>query len=86
MCEEAIPRLIEDRERLQALVDSHFAERESLLDATFEDMQSAREDQDFDGFLKGLITLNDAYGKVLPWVNFEEFDEFMLDDSQTLKL
>ena len=86
MCEEAIPRLIEDRERLQALVDSHFAERETLLDATFENMQSARENQDFDGFLKGLITLNDAYGKILPWVSFEEFDEFMLDDSRTLKL
>lgn len=86
VCEEAIPRLIEDRERLQALVDSHFAERDALLDATFEDMQSARENQDFDGFLKSLITLNDAYGKVLPWVSFEEFDEFMLDDSRTLKL
>ncbi len=86
VCEEAIPQLIEDRERLQALVDSHFAEREALLDATFEDMQSARKNQDFDGFLKSLITLNEAYGKILPWASFDEFDEFMLDDSQTLKL
>lgn len=86
VCEEAIPRLIEDRERLQALVDSHFAERDALLDATFEDMQSARENQNFDGFLKTLITLNDAYGKVLPWASFEEFEEFLLDDSRTLKL
>ena len=86
MCEEAIPRLIEDRERLQALVNSHFAEREAMLDATFEDMQSARKDHDFDGFLKSLITLNQAYGKMLPWVSFEEFDEFMLDPSRTLKL
>ena len=86
VCEEAIPRLIEDRERLQALVDSHFAEREAMLDATFEDVQSARENHDFNGFLKSLITLNQAYGKVLPWVSFEEFDEFMLDDSRTLKL
>ena len=86
ICEEAIPRLIEDRERLQALVDSHFAEREALLDATFEDMHSTRENQDFDGFLKSLITLNEAYGKALPWVNFEKIDEFMLDDSRTLKL
>ena len=86
MYEEVIPRLIEDRERLQDLVDSHFAERETLLDATFEDMQSARENQDFDDFLKNLITLNEAYDKVLPCVNLEEIDEFMLDDSQTLKL
>ena len=86
VCDEAIPRLIEDRERLQALVDTHFAEREALLDATFEDMQFARKNRDFDGFLKSLITLNEAYGKVLPWTNFEEFDEFMLDDSRRLKL
>lgn len=85
MCEEAIPRLIEDRERLQALVDNHFAEREAMLDATFEDMQSARGNHDFNGFLKSLITLNQAYGKVLPWESFEEFEEFMLDDSRTLK-
>ena len=81
VCEEAIPQLIEDRERLQqALIDSHFAEREALLDATFEDMQSAH------GFHKSLITLNEAYGKLLPWASFDEFDKFMLDDSQTLKL
>ena len=84
--EEAIPRLIEDRERLQALVDGHFTEREVLLDATFEDMQSSRKNQDFDGFHKSLITLNKAYGKVLPWTSFDEFEEFMLDDSRTLKL
>ena len=86
VCDEAIPRLIEDRERLQALVDTHFDEQDALLDATFEDMQSARKNQDFDGFLKSLITLNEAYGKVLPWINFEEFDELMLDDSRRLKL
>ena len=85
MCEEAIPRLIEDRERLQALVDNHFAEREVMLDATFEDMQFTRGNHDFNGFLKSLITLNQAYGKMLPWENFEEFEEFMLDDSRTLK-
>ena len=85
MCEEAIPRLIEDRERLQALVDNHFAEREAMLDTTFEDMKSARTDQDFNAFLKSLITLNQTYGKMLPWESFEEFDEFMLDDSRPLK-
>lgn len=85
ICEEAIPRLIEDRERLQDLVDSHFTDREALLDATFKDMQSAHKHQDVDGFLKGLIKINEAYGKVLPWASFDEFDEFMLDDSRALK-
>lgn len=86
ICEEALPKLIEDRERLQALADSYFAERESLLDATFKDIQLAGKNHDFDGFLKGLITINAAYGRQLPWASFEEFDEFMLDDDRTLKL
>ena len=85
MCEEAIPRLIEDRERLQALVDSHFTDQEALLDATFEDMQFARKRQDIDGYLKGLNKLNEAYGKALPWASLDEFNAFMRDDSQALK-
>ena len=86
ICEEALPKLVEDRERLQALADSHFAERESLLDATFKDIQLAGDNHDFNGFLKGLVTINAAYGRLLPWASFEEFDEFMLDDDRTLKL
>ena len=86
VCEEAIPRLIEDRERLQALVDSHFDEREVMLDATFEDMQSARKNQDFDGFLKSLNKLNEAYGKSLPFRNLDEQDKRIIDDPQPVKL
>lgn len=41
--------------------------------------------QDNDRFLKALRDLNELFGKVLPWESREEFDEFMLDDSQTLK-
>lgn len=86
ICEEALPKLVEDRERLQALADSYFAERESLLGTTFNDIQSASRSNDFNGFLKSLITINTAYGRLLPWASFEEFDEFMLDDDRTLKL
>ena len=41
---------------------------------------------DNDGFLEALKELNELSGKVLPWKSIEEFDEFMLDDSRTLKL
>lgn len=86
ICEEALPKLVEDRERLQALADRYFAERQSLLGTTFDDIQSASRSDDFNGFLKGLITINAAYGKLLPWASFEEFNEFMLDADRTLKL
>ena len=42
--------------------------------------------QDNDRFLKALRGLNELCGKVLPWESREEFDDFMLDDSRTLKL
>lgn len=85
ICEEALPELVEDRERLQALADNHFAERESLLDATFKDIQLAGKNHDFNGFLNGLIIINTAYGRLLPWASFEEFDEFMLDDNRDVE-
>ena len=43
-------------------------------------------DHDNDRFLEALRGLNELCGKILPWKSFEEFDEFMLDDSRTLKL
>ena len=72
---EKLPELFDDRM-------SRIALREALFDATFEDMQSARKRQDVDGYLKDLIKINEAYGKELPWANF---DEFMHDDSRALK-
>ena len=59
-----VSRYVEDRERLEILVDNYLAERETVLDATFENVQSTRDNQGFDGLLKSLIALNEAYGKV----------------------
>ena len=52
----------------------------------FMDELKASYKQDNDRFLEALRELNVLCGKVLPWESFEEFDEFMLDDSRTLKL
>ena len=85
-CAAAIPQLVADRNRLEALVETHLADRETLFSCTFADLRLARNANDMDGFLNGLQKLNQAYGKVLPWRTHREFDEFMLDDSQSLKL
>ena len=85
-CAAEIPRLIADRERLESLVETHLAERETLFVCTFADLRSARDRDDVDGFLNGLQKLNQAYGKTLPWRTHKEFDDFMLDESQSLKL
>ena len=85
-CAEHIPQLIADRQRLESLVEAHLADREALFACTFANLRSARDGNDVDGFLNGLQKLNQAYGKILPWGTHREFDDFMLDDSQSLKL
>ena len=52
---------------------------------SMEDLKASYK-QDNDLFLKALRDLNKLCGKILPWESREEFDEFMLDDSRTLKL
>ena len=83
ICDEAIPLLVKDRMRLAALLDSHFSDRAALIDSTLKGLTSNR---DFGGFMDELRKVNEAYGAALPWQTFEEFDEFMLDDSRPLRL
>ena len=85
-CRDQLPRLIADRNRLDALVETHLAGREALFACTFADLRSARDGNNVDGFLNGLQKLNQAYGKTLPWRTRREFDDFMLDYTQSLKL
>ena len=85
-CAEHIPQLVADREHLESLVETHLADREALFACTFAELTAARDGNDVDGFLNGLQKLNQAYGKTLPWRTHREFDEFMDDDSQSLKL
>ena len=85
-CAEQIPRLIAARNHLGVLVETHLADREALFACTFAELSTARDGNDVDGFLNGLQKLNQAYGKTLPWRTLREFDDFMLDDSQSLKL
>ena len=85
-CAEEIPRLVADRDRLEALVDTHLADREALFASTFAELRLARDGDDVDGFLNGLQKLNQAYRKTLPWRTDKKFDDIMLDDSKPLKL
>ena len=71
-CTEAVPQLVEDRERLEALVEGHITDREALLDRTFADLRLARDTDDISGFIKALNELSP-----LPWRTFDEFVGFM---------
>ena len=77
---EMLPRLVADRARLKALVETHLSGREALHDHTFADLRSARDTDDIDGFIGALNKLSP-----LPWRTFDEFDGFMLSE-EPLKL
>ena len=79
-CAQVIPQMVADRERLEGLVDRHLAEREFALDSAFADMAAARHGEGIGKFLNGLQEVNAAYGKVLPWSSFMEFNTRMRSD------
>ena len=80
LCDKVIPQLIEDRDRLEVLMESHFARRDRLLSSSFAQLRASRDLQDIDSFLNGLVELNTAYRRSLPWCSFQQFDQCMLDD------
>ena len=71
-CAEAVPGLVMGRHNLEALVETHLAEREELYSCTFADLKSARDTGDIDSFISALNKLS-----LLSWRTFDEFDRFM---------
>ena len=86
ICNQAIPGLVADRERLVARLDKHFADREAFLHSTFQGLMSSRERQDLEGFIEELRKVNEVYGRAMPWQSAEEIHQSILDDSQSLRL
>ena len=86
ICNQAIPGLVADRERLVARLDRHFADREAFLHSTFEGLKSSRERQDLEGFVEELRKVNEVYGRAMPWQSAEEIHQSILDDSESLRL
>lgn len=82
LCMTAIPLMRAHRLELDALLTKYFAERRQLLTAAFDDLESSLVDWDADRFTIGLEHVNSAFGAALPFKTFDEFDDFMKDDSQ----
>jgi hypothetical protein len=86
LCMTAIPLMRAHRLELEALLAEYFAERRHLLTATFDDLENSLVDWDADQFTAGLARVNNAFGTTLPFKTFDEFDNFMKDDSQSFVL
>lgn len=85
LCLQAIPNMQQNRAELDSLIDTHFAERKHLLNSQFKRVDKAILSWDPDALARSLGSISEAFGQSLPFKNFEEFDQFMLDDSKVLE-
>lgn len=85
LCLQAIPLMQQNRLELQALIDEHISEQQALFDSAFTCMDDALLDWNPDAFTAQLQKICQTFNTGLPFLNFQEFDEFMLDDSKVLE-
>ena len=86
MCLESIPLIRQHRLELETLLKTHFAERRQLLTQAFDGMEKSLVSWDADDFTKHLESVNQAFGKSLPFKSFNEFDAFMKDKDSVFVL
>lgn len=86
MCLESIPLMRQHRLELELLLKTHFAERCQLLTQAFEGMEQSLVSWDADDFTQHLESVNQAFGKSLPFKSFNEFDTFMKDKNSVFVL
>lgn len=86
MCLESIPLIRQHRLELEALLKAHFAERHQLLTQAFDGMEQSLVSWNADDFTQHLESVNQAFGKSLPFKSFNEFDIFMKDKESVFVL
>lgn len=79
--DEFLLQLIEDNEKLEALIKTKFKDMKLKLDSSFADLQNAIISSNSTLFINSLVQINGIYGQKLKYVSFKEFDQAMLSDN-----
>jgi hypothetical protein len=82
MCLQAIPQIQQHRQQLEQQLQQHVELRQQGLDFGFSLMSDALVNYEPDEYLKGLNKIGEQFGVVLPYQNFEEFDQMMSSDEK----
>lgn len=80
VCREAIPRLREKREALEASLQAYYKERADLFNSSFQNLKGALSARNTAQTCMALESLNQAFGCTLGWQTEEEFDAMMESD------
>jgi hypothetical protein len=86
ICDEMLPKLIEDTERLEKLIEKTYKERKLKLEMSFNEFQKGLSSNDADTVFQALESINNLYGKTLTFHTMKEFDDAMLDENFTFVL
>ncbi|MCH5312629.1 MAG: hypothetical protein J1E57_11875 [Prevotella sp.] len=84
--EEAIAMMEEYWAEAQIMLKQYFYEYKSLFDKAFQTMDIALKEGDIDAFICGANAITKKMGGNVEFSTFYEFDQFMKEDTLTLKL
>lgn len=79
LCLASIPLIRQHRAELDILLKTHFAKRQELLTQALDGMEKSLVSWNADDFTQHLASVNQAFGKSLPFKSFDEFDTLMKD-------
>ena len=77
MCLTVIPKINQERLRLEQVYDQHFTERKIAFHNTFNSMDALMREGNVAGFIHQLEQFNQVFGKSLGFRSFSEFDKMM---------
>lgn len=80
MCERLIPEIKANRAKLEAYLDTHFANRAQIFKTSFDALDQAVLSDETEAFAEALQTINKQFGQTLQFSNYQEFDELMRSD------
>lgn len=86
ICEELLPQLIEEKEELKNLINNTYKERKLSFTNSFNEFKMGISKNNVEEIVCGLIGINEMYGKKLQFINIDDFNCFMEDKNQSLKL
>ena len=84
--EESIYQMKRMEEEFNQIMAEYFRESNKYIRNCFKLIDSAVENQDTDAMARGLVNLVSVFGKRLEVMSYEEFKDFMVDDSVKLHL
>jgi hypothetical protein len=84
-CAEAIKMICEYRREMEAAISRYLSEYMSTFHGAFDDIKTALNIGDIDGFIAGANSITHKLGGKPQFNNFSEFDE-MMNSSESLKL